>query len=193
MIGACGWSRCCKRYPLFSTTSGTSSSVFGAIWCDNGAAERAGSVARVPAAEVEAAVVKSVREHIRSQRAIDDRILIETYVVRVEVHTAHLTIKLAQAESEDDDTRLGTVLSVLWQKMASTRRREILVPEGTAPQAGCSWALQTADRPRSARIDAPVRAGGAGATADGRRGAACNCPHYSFGRRRNFAFAPRAR
>ena len=100
----------------------------------NGAAERAGSVARVPAAEVEAAVVKSVREHIRSQLAIDDRILIETYVVRVEIHTDHLTIKLAQAESEDDDTRLETVLSVLWQKMASTRRREILVPEGTSPQ-----------------------------------------------------------
>ena len=100
----------------------------------NGAAERAGSVARVPAAEVEAVVVKSVREHVRSQRAIDDRILIETHVVRVEVHTDHLIIKLVQAESEDDDTRLETVLSVPWQKVASTRRREILIPEGTSPQ-----------------------------------------------------------
>ena len=45
----------------------------------NGAAECAGSVARVPAAEVEAVVVKSVREHVRTQRAIDDRILIETH------------------------------------------------------------------------------------------------------------------
>ena len=70
----------------------------------NGAAERAGSVARVPAAEVEAVVVKSVREHVRSQRAIDDRTLIETHVVRVEVHTDHLIIKLVQAETEDDQT-----------------------------------------------------------------------------------------
>jgi hypothetical protein len=70
----------------------------------NGAAERAGSVARVPAAGLEAVVVKSVREHVRSQRAIDDRTLIETHVVRVEVHTDHVTIKLAQAESEADDT-----------------------------------------------------------------------------------------
>jgi site-specific DNA recombinase len=100
----------------------------------NGAAEHAGSVARVPAAEVEAVVVKSVREHVRTQRAIDDRILIETHVVRVEVHTDHLIIKLVQAESEDDDTRLETVLSVPWQKAVSTRRREILIPEGTSPQ-----------------------------------------------------------
>ena len=63
----------------------------------NGAAERAGSVARVPAAEVEAVVVKSVREHVRSQQAIDDRILIEAHVVRVEVHTDHLIIKLARS------------------------------------------------------------------------------------------------
>ena len=91
-------------------------------------------VARVPAAEVEAVVVKSVREHVRTQRAIDDRILIETHVVRVEVHTDHLIIRLVQAESEDDDPRLETVLSVPWQKVASTRRREILIPEGTSPQ-----------------------------------------------------------
>ena len=31
-------------------------------------------------------------------------------------------------------TRLETVLSVPWQKVASTRRREILIPEGTSPQ-----------------------------------------------------------
>jgi site-specific DNA recombinase len=103
----------------------------------NGAAERAGSVARVPAAEIEAVVVKSVRVHVRSQRAIDDRILIETHVVRVEVHTDHLIIKLVQAEPENDDTGSETVLSVPWQKMASRRRREILIPEGPSPQQVC--------------------------------------------------------
>jgi len=100
----------------------------------HGIAERAGSVARVPAAEVEAVVVKSVRGHVRSREPIDDQILIETHVVRVEVHTDHLIIKLVQAESEDDDTRLETVLSVPWHKTASTRRREIMIPEGTSPQ-----------------------------------------------------------
>ena len=73
----------------------------------NGTAERAGSVARVPAAEVEAVVVKSVREHVRSQRAIDDRTLIETHVVRVEVHTDHLTIKLAEQKQTTINHQTG--------------------------------------------------------------------------------------
>ena len=38
------------------------------------------------------------------------------------------------AATRDDDTRPETVLSVPWQKMASTRRREILIPEGTSLQ-----------------------------------------------------------
>jgi site-specific DNA recombinase len=100
----------------------------------NGAAEHAGSVARVPAPEIEAVVVTSVREHVRPQQAIDDRLLIETYVIRVEVHVDHLIIKLVQAELKDDDDRSEVTLSVPWQKAASTRRREILIPEGTSPQ-----------------------------------------------------------
>jgi hypothetical protein len=60
----------------------------------------------VPAADVEAVVLKSVREQVSSQRPIDDRLLIETHVVRVEVHTDHLIIKLVQAESEEDDVAL---------------------------------------------------------------------------------------
>jgi hypothetical protein len=41
--------------------------------------ERAGSVARVPAGEIEAVVIKSVREHVKPRQAIDDCILIEIY------------------------------------------------------------------------------------------------------------------
>jgi site-specific DNA recombinase len=100
----------------------------------NGTPERTGSVARVPAAEIEEVVVSSVREHVGSQGAIDDRILIEVHVIRVEIHSDHLIIKFAQAEPEDDDTGLEATLSVPWQKVVSTRRREILVPEGTSPQ-----------------------------------------------------------
>jgi len=100
----------------------------------NGTPDRAGSVARVPAGEIEAMVIKSVREHVKPQLALDDRTLIETQVGRLEVHSDHLIIKLVPAVSEDDDTRSKTVLSVPWQKVASTRRREILIPEGIPPQ-----------------------------------------------------------
>ena len=101
----------------------------------NGAPERAGSVARVPAGEIETLVVKSVREHVKPQRAIDDRTLIETHVVRVEVHTDHLIIQFAEAGNNDyQTTRPDSLLSVSWQKAASRRRREILILEGTPPQ-----------------------------------------------------------
>jgi site-specific DNA recombinase len=101
----------------------------------NGTPERAGSVARVPAGEIEAMVVKSVREHVKPRRAIDACTLIETQVARVEVHSNRLIIQLTQAEEDEDQTtRPANVLSVSWQKTASTRRREILIPEGTPSQ-----------------------------------------------------------
>ena len=101
----------------------------------NGVPERAGSVARVSAGEIEAVVVKSVREHVKPQPALDDRTLIETQVERVEIHSNRLIIHLTQAPENDEQTpRPAKVLSVSWQKAASTRRREILIPEGTPPQ-----------------------------------------------------------
>jgi site-specific DNA recombinase len=49
----------------------------------HGMAERAGSICRVPAAEIEAVVVASVREHLRASPSVDDRSLIATHVARV--------------------------------------------------------------------------------------------------------------
>ncbi len=80
-------------------------------------------------------VVKSVREHVKPRRAIDDRTLIETHVVRVEVHNDHLIIQSAEAVHNDyQTTRPESLLSISWQKAASSRRREILIPEGVPPQ-----------------------------------------------------------
>ena len=100
-----------------------------------GAAERAGSVRRVPAAAIEALVVRSVREHLRLSPTLDDRSLVNTHVARVDVRPHQLVIKLAQPpaanpQKEGDDG----VLHVDWQKTISTRRREIIVPEGAGPQ-----------------------------------------------------------
>ena len=50
-----------------------------------GQAERAGSVRRVPATEVEALVVGAVRKRLKDSTATTDRDLINTYVARVEV------------------------------------------------------------------------------------------------------------
>ena len=61
-----------------------------------GRAERAGSIRRVPAVEIEALVVKSVREHLKLSASFDDRSLVNTHVARVEVQAGQLIIQLTQ-------------------------------------------------------------------------------------------------
>ena len=47
-----------------------------------GTSARAGSVRRVPAADIEALVIRSVREHLEPSQEIDDRSLVNTHVAR---------------------------------------------------------------------------------------------------------------
>lgn len=98
-----------------------------------GRAEQAGSIRRVPAVELEGLVIRSVREHLKPSMPIDDRSLITTHVVRVEVQPAQLVIQLAQAEPNRTKTGIDDTLHVPWQKTPSTRRRELLLPSGVSP------------------------------------------------------------
>jgi site-specific DNA recombinase len=106
-----------------------------------GQAERAGSIRRVPAVEIEALVAKSVREHLKPAMPIDDRNLINTHVVRVEIQPEQLVIQLVQARKAiRQKTGTGDVLRIPWQKAPSTRRREILLtgpvpPHNARPRA----------------------------------------------------------
>jgi site-specific DNA recombinase len=102
-----------------------------------GRVERAGTVRRLPATVVEALVIKSVREHLKLTRSIDDRSLITTWVARVEVQAKQLVIQVtgepnSTANRKKTDTH--HVLRVPWQRTPLTRRREILLPEGMPPQ-----------------------------------------------------------
>jgi site-specific DNA recombinase len=100
-----------------------------------GMADGAGSVRRVPAADIEALVVRSVREHLKPTTPIDDRSLIDTHVARVEVQPEQLVIHLARAKTPDRRRANGdNILNVPWRKRPSTRRREILLPAGIPPQ-----------------------------------------------------------
>jgi hypothetical protein len=98
---------------------------------------RAGSVRRVPAAEVEALVRSSVREHLEDSTERDDSDLIRNNVVRVEVQTALLVVECKPLVTGDrpnavDHDRL--VLRVPWKKTPMKRRREIIAPASNAPQ-----------------------------------------------------------
>src|ERR1700739_1358840 len=99
------------------------------------AAERAGPVRRVPAADIEALVIRSVREHLKPSQEIDDRSLVHTHVARVEVQPGQLIIQLAETQRSDRQ-KVGSnaALQVAWQKTISRRRRAILVPDGMSPQ-----------------------------------------------------------
>ena len=100
----------------------------------NGAADCVGSVRRVPATDVEALVIKSVRQHLKPGQPIDDRGLVETHVARVEVQSNQLIIQLAQLERSNRKASAESLLHIAWRKAPTTRRREILLPEGTLQQ-----------------------------------------------------------
>jgi site-specific DNA recombinase len=115
----------------------------------HGQAERAGSMRRVPAAEIEALVGRAVREHLKDSTQTDDRDLISTYVVRVEVQSDQLAVELkapkhrqtrGRGNGSPSDHESGEqdadhiVLHVPWRKTPSKRRREIIVPKSATPQ-----------------------------------------------------------
>jgi site-specific DNA recombinase len=100
-----------------------------------GEAERAGSVRRVPATEIEALVLRSIREHLKPSTPIDDRSLINTHLARVEVQSERLVIQLVRTQKANRRAAGGDdALHVPWHKTPSTRRREILAPVGLPPQ-----------------------------------------------------------
>ena len=96
----------------------------------HGAANRAGSVSRVRAAEIEALVIRTLREHLDPLPPIDDRSLVNDFVARVEIQQERLVIQLADASGKDSREGTGNILHVPWQKANSTRRREMLLPAG---------------------------------------------------------------
>jgi DNA invertase Pin-like site-specific DNA recombinase len=104
-----------------------------------GQPERAGSVRRVPAAEVEARVASALRVHLAGRTDGDDGDLIRNHVIRVEVQAEELAIELKEADqgpgtarNAEDNDRL--VLRIPWKKTPLKRRREIIVPVSVSPQ-----------------------------------------------------------
>ncbi len=108
----------------------------------------AGSVRRVPASEVEALVCQAVRERFKGLAPAEDKDLIRTHVLRVDVQADHLVIELKAAKREPPSSREHgkpprregrleadhIVFRVPWKKPPSKRGREIIVPQSAAPQ-----------------------------------------------------------
>jgi hypothetical protein len=100
-----------------------------------GRPDHSGSVRRIPAAEIEALVATSVREHLKLEAQTDEKDLINNHVARVEVHPDHLVIRLSKTQTPNRQRTKGhKSLHIPWHKTASTRRREILLSGPTPPK-----------------------------------------------------------
>ncbi len=90
--------------------------------------EKAGSVARVSAPDIEEAVVAALRDWLRTAAPdtdikIDDRELVRRHLDRVVVKRDELEISITAAEGD------VATISVAWSQSRNRVRREILMPE----------------------------------------------------------------
>jgi hypothetical protein len=106
---------------------------------------KVGSVSRVPATDVEEAIVKSLNQHLRSHgempaSAITSHSAIADLIERIDIYKDRLAVRLrprenpgpiSPAEDIDEPTK-GRLLSILWQKPPSKRFRQILLPDGSS-------------------------------------------------------------
>ena len=122
-----------RMSPSYASKSGVKYRYYLSSALFQGAPERAGSVRRVPAAEIETLVARSVREHLKLDAQLDDRTVVEHHVARVDVQSQQLVIQLTDNGVDGQTADVATQLHIGWLKTELKRRREILVPEGTAP------------------------------------------------------------
>jgi len=97
-----------------------------------------GSVSRVPATDIEDAIVKSLGEHLIAQNEdasssiphLGDRKTVLKQVARIDVHKDHLTIRFNSEAEETSDPAAGNLLSIPWEKPPSRKSKQILIPHG---------------------------------------------------------------
>jgi site-specific DNA recombinase len=100
----------------------------------------AGSISRVPAADIEDTVLKSLEAHLAAQQdgstsktvQLRDRETLAGLVAGIAVHTDRLVVRLRSDHTEDTDEEPDRSdvpsLTIPWQKPPSRRSRRILLP-----------------------------------------------------------------
>ena len=97
----------------------------------------AGSVPRVPAADIEEAIVKSLNQHLAARKdgstagtlRLDDHGAIIQLVERIVVHKDGLIVRFkSEGPDGESDSAADRSLSIPWQKPPTKRRRQILLP-----------------------------------------------------------------
>jgi site-specific DNA recombinase len=101
----------------------------------------AGSVSRVPAADIEDAVLKSLEAHFAAQQdgstpsamQLRDRVALAQLVAKISVHRDKLVVRLKSDYTDDEPDRADDPsLTIPWQKPPSKRSRRILLPHNAS-------------------------------------------------------------
>jgi site-specific DNA recombinase len=97
----------------------------------------AGSVSRVPAADIEDTVVKFLKEYFAANQgksatgtfSLGDRGAVADLVAGIVVHRDRLVVRLKSDNADEaSDSQDDQSLSIPWQKLPSKRSRQILLP-----------------------------------------------------------------
>jgi site-specific DNA recombinase len=135
-----------RMAPTHATKAGIRYRYYVSLPCLHGEAKTAkvGSVTRVPAADIEDIVVKSLNEHLKSQSGMPisantDRSTIVEMIDRIDVHRDRLAVRLRSRENpepanlaDDSEPTDDRRLSIPWQKPPFKKFREILLPHGSS-------------------------------------------------------------
>jgi DNA invertase Pin-like site-specific DNA recombinase len=135
-----------RMVPTHATKAGIRYRYYVSLPCLHGEARTAdvGSVPRVPAAEIEDIVLKSLNAHLITQgerpvSTTNDRSEIVELITRIDVHKDQLTVRLRSRENpgtikptDDIESADNRVLSIPWHKPPSKRFRQILLPHGVS-------------------------------------------------------------
>jgi DNA invertase Pin-like site-specific DNA recombinase len=121
-----------------------------------GQPDKAATLNRVPAAEIETLIISALRKHFaresnnkaeaQGSRSLNDKDLISTYIARVDVKPDHLAVRLSVKPDQRSGERHqelssegGTldhsdpnIMLVPWRKTPSNRPRGIILPAGTS-------------------------------------------------------------
>jgi hypothetical protein len=101
----------------------------------------AGSVSRIPAADIEETIVKSLKEHLAAKQdrsttctvLSGDRGALAQLIAGIVVHKDRLIVRLkSDNPNEASDSANDGSLSIPWQKPPSKRSRQILLPHNAS-------------------------------------------------------------
>jgi site-specific DNA recombinase len=128
-----------RMIPTHATKAGIRYRYYASTPVLNGEAKTApaGSVSRVPAADIEETVLKSLEAHFAAQQdgstskalQLRDRDTLAWLVAGIDVHTDKLVVRLKSDHTDDELDRSDDLsLTIPWQKPPSKSSRRILLP-----------------------------------------------------------------